>query len=201
MTDDEQFTVLFRSLYPYVLAYARRRVGPDEAQDVAEEVLLVAWRRLGELPDEPLPWLYRAASYEISYRRRRLARDDRLRQALGSVRSRSTAPDPADEAARRADLASAFPSLSEHDQEILRLAAWERLSPSEGAFVLECSVAAYKVRLHRARRRLTRLLLSGPPAPVAPTPDVRGTPAQPPQKSENPPLRNFQRFVAEEARP
>jgi RNA polymerase sigma-70 factor, ECF subfamily len=195
MTDDEQFTELFRSLYPYLLAFARRRVGPHEAQDIAEEVLLVAWRRLDELPDEPLPWLYRAASFEISYRRRRIAKDARLREALGRVRYRTTAPDPADEVACAADLAVAFTSLSERDQEVLRLAAWERLSPSDGAFVLGCSVAAYKVRLHRARRRLARLLISGP-ARVSSTDADTGT--RPGSGSSSFP--SAPRFVAEEVR-
>ena len=51
-------------------------------------------------------------------------------------------------------VALAFARLNPRDQEILRLAAWEQLSSSEGAAVLQCSVPAYRMRLHRARIRL-----------------------------------------------
>jgi len=51
-------------------------------------------------------------------------------------------------------VAIAFANLKAPDQEILRLAAWEQLSSSEGAAVLRCSVPAYRMRLHRARLRL-----------------------------------------------
>ena len=158
MTDAERFTQLFRSRYRYVLSYARRRVGDSLAEEVVEDVFLAAWRHLAELPDDPLPWLYRAASYEISHRRRRLAREDRLRDALGTGADRQVVPDPADQVAWGEKWTSAFAFLSERDREVLRLAAWEQLPPAGAAFVLGCSLAAYKVRLHRARRRLARLL-------------------------------------------
>jgi hypothetical protein len=35
--------------------YARRRVAEDVAADLVEEVLLVAWRRLWEIPSETHP--------------------------------------------------------------------------------------------------------------------------------------------------
>ena len=38
------------------------------------------------------------------------------------------------------------------------LAAWEELSGSEAARVLGCSATAYRIRLHRARRRLRERL-------------------------------------------
>ena len=44
--------------------------------------------------------------------------------------------------------------LSDRDQEILRLAAWEGLSHRQLAEVFGCSVAAVDQRLHRAKRRL-----------------------------------------------
>jgi len=56
-----QFTQLFVAYYGPVLAYARRRVGADLAQDVVAETFLAAWRNLDELPPQSLPWLYRAA--------------------------------------------------------------------------------------------------------------------------------------------
>ena len=45
--------------------------------------------------------------------------------------------------------------LRADDREILRLSAWEGLSPIELAAVLGCSHNAAGIRLHRARRALT----------------------------------------------
>lgn len=61
-----QFTELFGSCYAPVLAYARRRVGGDLAQDVVAETFLAAWRSLDDLPPAPLPWLYRAARFAVA---------------------------------------------------------------------------------------------------------------------------------------
>jgi len=40
-----------------VRSYAARRAGLDAADDVVAEVFLTAWRRIDDLPDDPLPWL------------------------------------------------------------------------------------------------------------------------------------------------
>jgi RNA polymerase sigma-70 factor (ECF subfamily) len=50
----------------------------------------------------------------------------------------------------------ALDSLSPADRELLRLIAWEQLSATEAGYVLGCSEAAARVRLHRARGRLAR---------------------------------------------
>ncbi len=169
--DDERFTELLRSFYPSVLAFARRRLGPDLAEEVVEEMFLAAWRQLDKLPADPLPWLYRAASYEVSQRYRQLDREDRLRSLLiVAGRANHPVPDPAEEVTWGAQWVTAFASLSDRDREVLRLAAWEHLSPPQAAVVLGCSVSAFKVRLHRARRRLARLLESDPSPPSDLTP-------------------------------
>jgi hypothetical protein len=48
--------------------------------------------------------------------------------------------------------------LSPSDREVLRLAAWEELTPVELATAVGCSTSAAKTRLHRARRRLEHKL-------------------------------------------
>ena len=74
----ERFSRLFHSHYQDVLTYARRRVRPDDAQEIAAETFLIAWRRFDDLPDTPLPWLYRIASLEIANAARKHARRSRL---------------------------------------------------------------------------------------------------------------------------
>jgi len=56
--------------------------------------------------------------------------------------------------------------LSETDREALLLVCWEDLDHAAAAYVAGCSVAAFKVRLLRARRRLTRRLTNPPQVPA-----------------------------------
>jgi RNA polymerase sigma-70 factor (ECF subfamily) len=153
--DAQRFTALYREHHMRVRDFARRRVGPDQAQEIVADTFLVAWRRFEDVPIAPIPWLYRIALYEIANLRRRQAKALRLHIAL--LESHTGAPAESETNAH-ADLshavAVAFGALKPRDQEILRLAAWEQLSTVEGAAVLQCSVSAYRMRLHRARVRL-----------------------------------------------
>lgn len=55
-------------------------------------------------------------------------------------------------------LAAALACLNDADRELLLLIAWEALSPAEAATVLGIKPATARVRLLRARRRLTQAL-------------------------------------------
>jgi DNA-directed RNA polymerase specialized sigma24 family protein len=55
-------------------------------------------------------------------------------------------------------LEGALLGLSEKDREALLLVAWEDLTSSLAAASLGISAAAFRVRLHRARRRLISAL-------------------------------------------
>jgi RNA polymerase sigma factor (sigma-70 family) len=155
---EQRFTQLFTDCYGPVLAFARRRLGPDLAQDVVAETFLTAWRCLDELTGEPLPWLYRVASNSIANQRRGLVRRQRLADRARRMSTDAAVPDHAESVAETKRLAAAFDELGERDREVLRLVSWERLGSADAAAVLGCSVTAFKVRLHRARRRLSRSL-------------------------------------------
>jgi RNA polymerase sigma-70 factor (ECF subfamily) len=71
--------------------------------------------------------------------------------------------DPAEAVARRDAFAAAFASLAEQEREVLRLVAWDGLNVPEAALVLGCSQGAFRVRLHRARRKLAKRLDSTAP--------------------------------------
>jgi RNA polymerase sigma factor (sigma-70 family) len=143
---EEQFREIYRRHRPAVVAYARRRVSADAVEDVVAETFLVCWRRLDDVPEEPLPWLYAVARRTLANQRRATAR-----QSTHAMRdpSENAAPFDGDPA-----LGAAFQRLSERDQEVLRLVAWEGLSLREAATVLGCSAVACRVRFHRAKRRL-----------------------------------------------
>jgi RNA polymerase sigma-70 factor (ECF subfamily) len=168
----ERFTALYREHHALVRAFASRRVGVDLAQEIVADTFLVAWRRIDDIPETPVPWLYRVALFEIANLKRRHARTARLHHALVQSHSVFGTEDASEEYSELARaVGRAFTSLPRRDQEILRLAAWEHLSNAEGATVLGCSVSAYRMRLHRARIRLANkseareLLRSEPETP------------------------------------
>jgi len=161
-----QFTQLFVAYYGPVLAYARRRVGADLAQDVVAETFLAAWRNLDELPPQSLPWLYRAAHFAIANQRRTLARRGRLDHRARLLAASVIAADHSELIAADLELAAAFRSLSDADREVLRLAAWEGLTVAAIGTVIGCSAGAAKTRLYRARQRLSQKLGADIPSPV-----------------------------------
>ena len=150
-TSRDAFEAMFRAHYDDLLRFAVRRVGPDAAADVVADVFLVAWRRREAIPsDAARLWLFGVAGNVINNERRGQLRRTRL---LEKAAAEPPSLDPADNTAADA-VSAAFDSLAEPDQEVLRLTEWEQLSAAEAAVVLGCSTAAFRVRLHRARRRL-----------------------------------------------
>jgi len=150
-----RFTMLYREHHSRVRDFAYRRVGADLADDIVADTFLVTWRRINEVPDAAVPWLFRVALYEIANLRRRQAKALRLQSALLEGNSGAgVAPSSDDAMDQVRAVAHAFDSLSPREREILRLAAWEQLPAAEGAAVLGCSVSAYRRRLHRARANL-----------------------------------------------
>jgi RNA polymerase sigma-70 factor, ECF subfamily len=154
------FERLFRAHYAQILAFALRRLGDRAlAEEAAAETFAVLWRRRDDAPEPALPWLYGVATRVIANQRRSQRRRASLEQRL--EREPMAGPTEVDPAARlqgRAELFAAFALLSESEREVLRLVAWEDLTPREAAAVLGCSYGAFRVRFHRAKRQLAKHL-------------------------------------------
>lgn len=149
-----RFEALFNQSYEALLAYARRRVGA-EADDIVAETLTVAWRRLDEMPADTLPWLYGVARKVIADHRR----GGRRRRALGRRIIADVGTQSEDGAAsEHRPVLSALARLSARDREAILLVAWEDLDAEEAATAMGCSTVAFRVRLHRARKRLRTYL-------------------------------------------
>jgi RNA polymerase sigma factor (sigma-70 family) len=142
--------VLFSEHAAAVRAYALRRLSKGAADDVVSDVFVVAWRRLEDVPDDALPWLFACAQRIIANQRRTIRRQAALVERLAHERGHSV------HAHERTDsvLGEALTALSEGDREVLMLVAWEGLEPERAAVVVGCSRRAFAMRLHRARRRL-----------------------------------------------
>ncbi|HUG32372.1 MAG TPA: sigma-70 family RNA polymerase sigma factor [Acidimicrobiia bacterium] len=150
----QRFEALAEEVYEPLQRYLRRRAGVEDAEDALADVMLTIWRRLDDAPREHgLPWSYGIARRVLANQRRGRSRHLRLVERIESERPPTSVPDPADDSPDP-QLASALASLSEGDQELLRLWAWEQLEPREIAPVLGITVNAATLRLSRARGRL-----------------------------------------------
>jgi RNA polymerase sigma-70 factor (ECF subfamily) len=111
----------------------------------------VAWRRLHDVPDDdPLPWLLVVARNLWLNQRRGDRRHLAMVRRLPAPTPEPPPGEPGDTAPIRRALAALMPA----DQEVLRLVAWDDLTPDQASTVLGCSPGALRVRLHRARQRL-----------------------------------------------
>lgn len=154
-----QFESLVETVYDPLQRYLRRRAGASDAEDALSEVMLTIWRRIDDAPAEsPLPWCYGVARRVLANQRRGRRRHLRLVERIESEPGSRFVSDHA-EGGPDPELAEALESLSDHDQELLRLWAWERLEPREIAPVLGVSVNAATLRLSRARARLADALM------------------------------------------
>jgi RNA polymerase sigma-70 factor (ECF subfamily) len=168
---DDGFSAAFDAHAQQVLRFSRRRLGDqDAAWDVVTETFTTAWRHWRERPGPPelLPWLYAIAGNAVRVQRRSAGRQSRLAARLSAVVQAGPGPDPADGVVLGQSVAAALAQLPERDQEMLRLVAWEGLTDARAlGLVLGMSPSAVRVRLHRARRRLRRLLDEADAAPAA----------------------------------
>lgn len=140
-----------------MLRYLLRRVDdPGAAEDLAAETFLVAWRRLGDMPREPLPWLLGTSRRLLANHRRSLSRRPPGRPLTPNGIERLVPEDLADRLSEKRVFAESFAELSDDDREVLTLVAWDGLRPREAALVLETTPALFSLRLHRARRRLMK---------------------------------------------
>lgn len=151
-----RFEHVARALIEPLRRYLVRRTDPATADDVLSETLLICWRRLDEIPAEPLAWAYAVARNCLANAERSRRRKDRLIARIWQLDRppEQTAPvqDPDPE------LTTALDRLPAMDAELLRLWAWEELQPAEIAEVVGMSANAVSIRLHRARQKLKSML-------------------------------------------
>jgi RNA polymerase sigma factor (sigma-70 family) len=168
LVDPDQFAEIFDRHFATVFRFAERRVGRDQASEVASETLERAFaKRRSFRPDavDALPWLLGIASNLILHERRRFARylaaieriSDELRTVdqepdLSSIDRRLDAP------AEWARMRAALLALSDTDRELLLLVTWDELPYDEAAAVLDLAVGTVRSKLHRTKARLRELL-------------------------------------------
>jgi RNA polymerase sigma-70 factor (ECF subfamily) len=135
------------------MAY-RYASNPSEAEDIAQDALLRAWRRRSTLreSDRRNQWLATIVRNEA------FRQHARIRPApTSSIETYEGVEDPQVVATvERADLHAALKRLSDRDRQLLELRYGEDLTQSAIALRLGIPEGTVKVRLHRARDKLRR---------------------------------------------
>jgi RNA polymerase sigma factor (sigma-70 family) len=155
--DPAPFVELVRRHEAAVHRYLSRRVGADVADDLLSEVWMAAFTSLGRFDgawSSARPWLFGIA-------RNRVRSFRRLRQPSGGGPDAALNPWPDVDTrlatqARGEEIRAALRALPAEEREVLLLVAWEELTPSEAAIVLEIPAGTARSRLHRARMALRR---------------------------------------------
>jgi RNA polymerase sigma-70 factor (ECF subfamily) len=148
------FSAFYSAHVADVWRFARRRTdSPTEADDITAEAFAVAWRRRSEVPtDGGRLWLFGVARNVLANHRRSHERRSRLHLRLATVDPVPLAYEPAPPPDN--EVWVALSELSDDDQELLMLRAWDELSISEIATLLQISAANVSSRLYKARAKL-----------------------------------------------
>lgn len=155
-----KFHTVYNEHHAAIRNYCFRRLAPSDANDATAEVFLLVWKKLDDVPigNGTLPYLYTMARNVVANARRANARRAQLNGKLRSQAAEVTRG-PEVQVVQREEarhVLNVLDELSETDQELLRLKAWERLSSADIAEVMGLSVRAVETRLSRARKKLAQ---------------------------------------------
>ena len=154
---ERRFRAVADEATPAIGAYIKRRIYPlshADVDDLVEEVLIIAWRRLDDIPaGAEVPWLIGVARNVLRNAHRKYRRGEVTSSRLAAPHHDSSAEDNviADEAVR-----GALESLSDDDRDIMLLHAWDGRSAEEIGVILGITANAAAVRLSRAQDRFRK---------------------------------------------
>lgn len=152
----EEFNSVFRALLPEVSRFLARRVDASDVEDIASDLFELAWSKRSQIQTGlELPWLYKSARYLLANHYRKQQGRSRI---LAMLEEPVAAPSAESIAIADIELARCWSDLSQKEQEVLALWAFESLTPKEISLVLEVSENAAGIRLSRAKQRLLSLL-------------------------------------------
>jgi len=177
--DPDAFEAFYREHVEAVQRFVARRVADrDQAADLTADIFVAAIEsadsyRAGR--GSPVAWLFGIARIVVSAERRRVGRE---RRATSRVVGRLLLDDDGatriderlDAEAQGRRLHEAIACLPEGQRAVLELVAVDQLSVAEAACALGISPLSARVRLHRARGRMTGRLAEYPQKDREPSP-------------------------------
>ncbi|GAA1913775.1 sigma-70 family RNA polymerase sigma factor [Microbacterium aoyamense] len=155
--DDRRLTAALAAASGDLLAYLQRRVGPDDAPDLLGETMVVAWRRVADLPDDPeraRMWLFGIARGTLQNN----ARGERRRWALADRVRHGRTMDAAPAADAGLEVRDAIVRLDPDDAELVRLVHWERMTLVQAAELLGIPDSTARTRYARVKEQLRATL-------------------------------------------
>lgn len=172
----EGFEALHASYRPRIVRYLTRLVGPDAAEDLAQEVFVRVVRGLPDFKGAAKlsTWIYRIATNVATDRLRSRAfqqtrSDKTIPHGEGSVEDADALPDeknPSVEKQLMRDQMSScvhdyINTLPKNYRTVVILSDIEGLTNQEIAEVLDVTLDTVKIRLHRGRAKLKEKLRNG----------------------------------------
>lgn len=179
MRENMDFASIYEEFYPKIMHYLKRMVGDNDADDVAQEVFNKISRNLNDFKEESKisTWIYRIATNTALDM---LKSSPYKRSAAGSLApipveiidmkkevtpSTKNKPQPPDQQLIRDEMNKCIrefvDKLPADYRTIIILNELEGFTNKEIADVLQVSLDTVKVRLHRARDRLRKMLQEG----------------------------------------
>ena len=165
--DAFDFEALYATYFLRIVRYLTRLVGPEGAEDLAQEVFIKISRSLGEFRGESSlsTWVYRVAT-NAAWDRLRSAEHRSSVSAVSPCGDEDVAvPDlgvSAEQQVIRGEMSECVRSLVDELPEsyrtVLVLSEIEGLRDAEIADVLGVTLETVKIRLHRARARLRKAM-------------------------------------------
>lgn len=162
--DAAEFEHFFRDMHPRLVRYAKRRVDPESALDIASMTMQTIWSKNLDAPADDVSerklksFAYRIAEGHI---RNTMRSQERVRRVVSVVTdTHLTSPLHVDDVADLvvgSDGSEWLVQLSFTDREVLALIA-DGYAVSEIAAILDCTPAAVSMRLQRAKRNLKLLV-------------------------------------------
>ncbi|KPK83052.1 MAG: hypothetical protein AMS25_01435 [Gemmatimonas sp. SM23_52] len=158
----DAFAVLVNRYQDVLYRHAERMTGrPDEAADIVQISFLKGYENLERCrdPERVGAWLFRITANQCKdYLKSRRRRDLRLESAAAHASERADPEETAERGQMKDRIGAALDRLSADEREAFVLKHIEGLSYEEMSQLLEASVPALKMRVHRARQELQALL-------------------------------------------
>lgn len=172
------FEDIFDRHYEIVRAYAQRRLGMDDGEEIAAATFEQAFIQRARFDDRTSetarPWLIGIANNLVRSHLRHARVERRHVPVSISISMPEAEPnlDAIDAQRRIPDINAALSELSEQDRETFLLVVLGELSYAEVATILSVPVGTVRSRVNRARGALRELLF--PPKTINPGEEERG---------------------------
>lgn len=164
-TDEARITRVLTANAPDLLRYFQRRLNYDDAADAVGEVMAIAWRRIGRIPqspDEARMWLFVTARNVAANGLRAYERERTLTATLAATTHAAPRVGPAADVG--SEVRDAIQRLDSRYAELVRLIHWDGFSIIETATILQINPSTARARYQRAKA-LLRITLGGDTEP------------------------------------